>query len=83
MFIRVAVPVPTLDLLTYVVPTGMLAPVIGARVVVPVAGRSLTGIVVEIDVAPDAGRELKSIREVLDAEPFVPQYVVGLARWTA
>jgi primosomal protein N' (replication factor Y) len=86
VLIRVAVPVPTLDLLTYVVPPDMPAPVVGARVVVPVAGRSLTGIVVETEAAPDAtldGKELKSIREVLDAEPFVPQDVVALARWTA
>ena len=86
MLIRVAVPVPTLDLLTYVVPPDMPAPVVGARVVVPVAGRSLTGIVVETGAARDAaldGKQLKSIREVLDAEPFVPQDVVALARWTA
>ena len=35
MFIRVAVPVPGLDLLTYAVPDGVAAPVVGARVVVP------------------------------------------------
>jgi histidinol phosphatase-like PHP family hydrolase len=86
VFIRVAVPVPTLDLLTYCVPPDMPAPVVGARVVVPVAGRLLTGIVVETDAARDPaldGKQLKSIREVLDAEPFVPQDVVALARWTA
>ena len=86
MLIRVAVPVPTLDLLTYVVPPDLQAPVVGARVVVPVGGRSLTGIVVERDVEKDAvldGKELKSVREVLDGEPFVPQDVVGLAQWTA
>ena len=86
VFIRVAVPVPTLDLLTYVVPPDVPAPIVGARVVVPVAGRSLTGIVVETDVAADAaldGKELKTVRDVLDAEPFVPQDVVALARWTA
>ena len=86
MLIRVAVPVPTLDLLTYVVPPDMAAPVVGARVVVPVSGRSLTGIVVEADAAQDAtldGKALKSISDVLDDEPFVPQDVVDLARWTA
>jgi primosomal protein N' (replication factor Y) len=86
VFIRVAVPVPTLDLLTYVVPPDMPAPVVGARVVVPVSGRSLTGIVVEADAAQDAtldGKALKSISDVLDDEPFVPQDVVDLARWTA
>ena len=86
MLIRVAVPVPTLDLLTYAVPPDMVAPVVGARVVVPVSGRSLTGIVVEANAAQDAaleGKALKSISDVLDDEPFVPQDVVELARWTA
>ena len=86
MLVRVAVPVPTLDLLTYVVPPDVPVPVVGARVVVPVAGRSLTGIVVETEVASDAaldGKQLKALREVLDAEPFVPEDVVALARWTA
>jgi primosomal protein N' (replication factor Y) len=86
VLIRVAVPVPTLDLLTYVVPPDVPAAVVGARVVVPVGGRSLTGIVVETDVGKDAaldGKELKSVRDVLDAEPFVPQEVVALAQWTA
>jgi primosomal protein N' (replication factor Y) len=86
VLIRVAVPVPTLDLLTYIVPPDMPAAVVGARVVVPVGGRSLTGIVVEADVDRDAaldGKELKSVRDVLDAEPFVPQAVVALAQWTA
>jgi primosomal protein N' (replication factor Y) len=83
VLVRVAVPVPTLDLLTYLVPPELPAPVVGARVVVPVAGRSLTGIVVEADAASEAGRQLKSIGEVLDAEPFVPQDVVALARWAA
>jgi len=86
VLIRVAVPVPTLDLLTYAVPPDMVAPVVGARVVVPVSGRSLTGIVVEANAAQDAaldGKALKSISDVLDDEPFVPQDVVELARWTA
>src|SRR5262245_866488 len=85
MFLRVAVPVPTLDLLTYSVPPGVAAPVAGARVVVPLGTRAVTGIVVEID-APlgevDAAG-VKPIRRVLDVEPFVPADVVRLAQWTA
>src|SRR4029079_15942292 len=34
------------------------------------------------DAALD-GKQLKALREVLDAEPFVPEDVVALARWTA
>ena len=84
--VRVAVPIPTLDLLTSSVPDDLPPPVIGARVLVAVGGRAVTGIVVEHAVDDDpglAGKELKAIRRVLDAEAFVPAAVVGLARWTA
>jgi primosomal protein N' (replication factor Y) len=43
--ILVAVPVPALDALTYAVPDGRIEPVIGARVLVPLGNRVLTGIV--------------------------------------
>ncbi len=85
MLISVAVPVPTLDLLTYRVPPDVSAPLIGARVVVPLGRRVVTGIVVEVDVS-SAGvdeSQIKPIRHVLDADGFVPPEVVGLARWTA
>jgi len=52
LFIHVAVPVPNLDLLTYAVPDGVAPPVVGARVVVPLGTRVVTGIVVETGVAP-------------------------------
>ena len=52
MLIRVAVPVPNLDLLTYVVPDGVATPCVGARVVVPLGTRLVTGIVVEVDAEP-------------------------------
>ena len=84
-FVRVAVPVPSLDLLTYSVPAGQPAPAVGARVVVPLGTRSLTGIVVEVShvsTAPD-GTGIKPLKKVLDAEPFIPSDVVELARWTA
>ncbi|HXI29675.1 MAG TPA: primosomal protein N', partial [Vicinamibacterales bacterium] len=45
--VQVAVPVPNLDLLTYAVPDGVATPPIGARVVVPLGTRIVTGIVVE------------------------------------
>ena len=88
MLIRVAVPVPNLDLLTYRVPDDAAPPVVGARVVVPLGTRTVTGVVVEIGVsagtAVGAGeRDIKPIRHVLDAEPFVPPDVLALARWTA
>jgi primosomal protein N' (replication factor Y) (superfamily II helicase) len=84
VLIQVAVPVPTLGLLTYRVPEGMAAPSVGARVVVPLGPRTVTGIVVSCGVVADAGgAELKDVRRVLDAESFVPPEIVSLAQWTA
>ena len=85
MLVRVALSVPHLDLLTYSVPAGMARPAVGARVVVPLGSRVLTGIVVDDHPDPDAGAlaDIKPIREVLDADAFVPEDVVALATWTA
>jgi primosomal protein N' (replication factor Y) (superfamily II helicase) len=85
VYVLVAVPVPALDLLTYSVPVGVPTPSIGARVVVPLGSRSVTGIVVAVN-APSAGVKdgaIKPIRDVLDPEAFIPADVVDLARWTA
>jgi len=63
----------------------MPMPAVGARVVVPVGNRSVTGVVVAVNV-PSAGvnaSDVKAIRDVLDREAFVPADVIDLARWTA
>jgi primosomal protein N' (replication factor Y) len=83
LFILVAVPVPSLDLLTYRVPDHLAVPHVGARVVVPLGSRVVTGIVVERDAPAGGAGEIKPVRQVLDAGPFVPPDVVALARWTA
>jgi primosomal protein N' (replication factor Y) (superfamily II helicase) len=85
VFVHVAVPVPTLDLLTYRVPPGAPPPAVGARVVVPIGTRSVTGIVVAIDVSAAGlnAADVKAVRNVLDRESFIPPDVVDLARWTA
>ena len=89
MLISVAVPVPNLDLLTYAVPDGTAVPCIGARVVVPLGTRIVTGIVVAVNVEPRTTNvdrrttNVKVIREVLDPDAFVPAEVVALAQWTA
>ena len=85
MLISVAVPVPQLDLLTYRAPAGGPTPVVGARVLVPLGSRDVTGVVVAVDV-PAGGveeSEIKAIRQLLDAEAFIPPQVVELAKWTA
>jgi primosomal protein N' (replication factor Y) len=54
--IRVAVPVPALEALTYHVPDELGDPPIGARVLVPLGKRTLTGVVIEPgSVTPDSG----------------------------
>src|SRR5580765_7259059 len=84
MFVHVAVPVPGLDLLTYAVPAGVDPPAVGARVVVPLGSRIVTGIVIERNTGPVShGVDVKPVRQVLDAGSFVPPEVVALARWTA
>ena len=82
LLILIAVPVPQLDLLTYQVPDALPRPPVGARVVVPLGSRVVTGIVVE-HVTGEASADIKPVRQVLDAEAFVPPDVVALARWTA
>ena len=94
--VSVAVPVPTLDLLTYRVPDPLALPPVGARVVVPLGTRQMTGVVVRVHVpasiddgvgspgaasAPAGPLALKDISRVLDAEPFLPASVVELALW--
>jgi primosomal protein N' (replication factor Y) len=86
-WVSVAVPVPFLDVLTYQVPDGQAPPSRGARVLVPLGTRVVTGIVVD----PDAGatgsqtavEKIKNIIEVLDDEAFLPGPVVDLALWVA
>src|SRR5262245_6362781 len=83
MLLSVAVPVPTLDLLTYAVPEGVDVPAVGARVIVPLGARVVTGIVVDHVRGGDPARDVKFVQQVLDREAFVPPEVVALARWVA
>jgi primosomal protein N' (replication factor Y) len=80
--ISVAVPVPALDLLTYRVPPAMAMPAAGARVVVPLGTRTLTGVVMG---PAEAGEDLalKDVIRLLDEEPFLPDDVLQLTGWVA
>jgi primosomal protein N' (replication factor Y) len=84
-FVSVAVPVPALDALTYVVSGGDEVRR-GARVLVPLGTRLLTGCVLEVSEDPppgvDPGR-VKPVVEVLDPSGFLPDEVVALAQWVA
>ena len=60
-------------------------PVVGARVLVPLGSRVLTGCVVDRGRTPTSRppSTIKPVIEVLDAEPFLPEDVVRLATWVA
>lgn len=62
--IRVAVPVPALEALTYHVPDELGDPEIGARVLVPLGKRTLTGVVIETGCGMrDAGSDRTPVPE--------------------
>jgi primosomal protein N' (replication factor Y) (superfamily II helicase) len=81
--IRVAVPVPQLEALTYAVPEGKPLPSAGARVLVPLGKRAVTGVVIGPVDHPPEGFATRDITDVLEVEAFVPEDVVALAQWVA
>jgi primosomal protein N' (replication factor Y) (superfamily II helicase) len=86
-FVTVAVPVPFLNQLTYRIPDDDDPPVRGARVVVPLGTRLVTGIVTGLAVAhpqDEAGApRIKTVIDTLDDEAFLPEAVLDLALWVA
>ena len=83
--VRVAVPVPALDPLTYRVPDDLAPPPVGARVLVPLGTRIVTGLVVERPEppSPEPPTSIKDLIDALDSEPFLSADVVKLALWVA
>lgn len=96
--VRVAVPVPSLDALTYAIPDTMPQPPAGARVLVPLGSRVMTGVVVRPHADPgskdpgllesdpgssDPGSDIKEVIEILDVEPFLTEDVLQLCEWVA
>ena len=81
--VSVAVPVPALGLLTYHVPDAFAVPPVGARVVVPLGSRRLTGLVLGPALPLDPSIDVRDIIEVLDHESFVPADVVELTSWVS
>jgi primosomal protein N' (replication factor Y) (superfamily II helicase) len=80
--LHVAVPVPFLPLLTYDAPEDTAAPR-GARVLVPLGARQVTGCIVATGVEAPPGVEAKPVIDVLDDRPFLPGEVLDLALWAA
>ena len=81
--VSVAVPVPALGLLTYAIPGGVPMPPVGARVVVPVGPRTMTGVVIGEAAAADTAYTIKPIKSLVDNLAFVPGDVVKLAEWVS
>jgi primosomal protein N' (replication factor Y) len=83
--VSVAVPVPAVDTLTYGVPEGLAQPVRGARVLVPLGTRVLTGVALGIPSAAGEGdaAKLKHLVDVLDEQAFLPEAVLALVQWVA
>lgn len=82
MYVQVAVPVPNLPALTYAAPPELGVPSRGARVLVPLGSRTLTGCVLGPADEP-AGGDVRALLDVLDDQPFLPGEVVDLALWVA
>ncbi len=82
--VRVAVPVPMLGPLVYRLKDGQQA-VRGARVIVPLGARRVTGLVLSVSAGAEASSptRLRDVEDVLDADPFLPEPVVSLAEWVA
>ncbi len=82
VFCDVALPVPLDRTFTYAV--GEQAPPVGGRVLVPFAGRRLTGVVLRVhDEAPPEGVEAKPVQAILDREALLPEALMELARWVS
>ena len=74
---------PQLGVLTYLVPADVSMPKAGARVVVPVGPRTMTGVVIGEAAAADSKFTIKPIKQVLDDDAFVPPDVVRLTEWVS
>jgi len=81
----VALPIPSLQPYRYAVPAALGDRVTrGSRVVVPVRGRELVGVVLDVDwTGEGAGDDLKMVLLAPDAIPVVPSSMLELAYWMA
>ena len=88
--ITVAVPVPSLGALTYRLPDIFPTPVPGARALVPLGTRTLTGVITAVGVpgpqnpeSAAAPPEFKDVIDLLDSTAFLPADVLRLVGWVA
>jgi primosomal protein N' (replication factor Y) len=83
--LRVAVPVPLLQVFDYLPPVGgAVMPVAGCRVAVPFGLSRRVGIIVEVAEDSSLPRErLKPAFEILDCQPLLTVELLETLRWTA
>ncbi|HET9294865.1 MAG TPA: primosomal protein N' [Gemmatimonadales bacterium] len=80
---QVALPLPLAQPYTYLIPDTLADRVAaGARVVVPVRGRELIGIVTDVDV-PAPGVTARPILATPDSEPALPGALLRTVEWMA
>ncbi|WP_328184517.1 primosomal protein N' [Marinobacter sp. OP 3.4] len=80
--VRVALNRPIRRLFDYIAPDQM-ALVPGQRVQVPFGQRHATGLVVETDVTPPPGIDLKPVSKTLESWPALPTETLNLLTWAS
>lgn len=84
LFAEVAVPVAVDTLFTYSVPPELSrAAKAGVRVVVPFGKRTLTGFIVAVTHRKPDVPNIKSILDIIDAEPILSDELLYLTKWIA
>lgn len=82
LFVDLAIPVAVDALFTYRVPAELQAAVKrGVRAIAPFGKRTVIGIIVNSSPHPPAIRGLKSIADILDAEPVLSEDLLKLTEW--
>ena len=86
IFLEVAVDAPLFHALTYRSLADSSAPPPGTRVLVPLGRRRLTGYVLASSESPPADLPLKKVKtiiQVLDPSPLLPQSMIPFFCWIA
>jgi len=80
--VNIAIPVPLNKLFSYRVESDRnIEELIGCRVLVQFGRRSLTGIIIEENVNPAQGINIKSVLELIDDIPSFSSAQIRLAKW--
>ena len=82
--VDVVLPLAMHDVLTYRVPAAMPMPAVGARVLVPLGKKSVTGVVLRSHPEPlPKELRLRDLESLLDDAPLVTDHQLSLWQWIA